>query len=128
MLTETRVIGEEIDRLFDIRERIRALEAQVKDERSIYDALETQLMERMETEGMSKATGKRASVGVSESVVANVEDWDELYRYIGRNKAFHLLQRRTSDAAYRELMEQRKNKPLPGVSSFTKRKLNLRTV
>jgi hypothetical protein len=39
---------------------------------------------------------------------------------------FHLLQKRVSEPAYRELLE--KGKKVPGVQPFTARKLNLRSL
>lgn len=127
MLVETRSIGEEIDRLFEVREKIREAEDQAKAHRAVYDAMEANLLQRLKDEGMTKATGGKASIAISESIVPQVEDWDAFYKYIGRNKAFHLLERRPSAGAYRELMAQR-TKPLPGVVPFTKQKLSLRTV
>ena len=127
MLVETRSIGEEIDRLFDIREKIREAEDQAKAHRAVFDAMQANLLQRLKDEGMLKATGSKASISISEAIVPQVENWDEFYRYIGRNKAFHLLERRPSAGAYRELMTQRK-KPLPGVVPFTKQTLSLRTV
>lgn len=127
MLVETRSLGEEIDRLFEIREKIREAEDLAKSHRAVYDAMEASVLQRLKDEGMAKATGRLASVAITESIVPQVEDWDAFYKYIGRNKAFHLLERRPSAGAYRELMAQR-TKPLPGVVPFTKQKLSLRTV
>jgi predicted metal-binding protein len=85
-------------------------------------------MARLEAEGIDGARGKLASVGINESIVPTVEDWDEFYRFIHRNKGYHLLERRAAAGAYRELLEQRKGKPVPGVVPFKKRTLSLRTV
>lgn len=58
------------------------------------------------------------------STVAQVTDWDAFYAYIYKNKFGHLLQRRVSDPAWRELMEQ--GKKVPGTTPFTKKRLNFR--
>ena len=84
-------------------------------------------MERMDAEQIGSSAGKSASVSISEVVVPTVKDWDAFYTYINRNKAYHLLERRPTSIAYREELESRNGKLLPGVESFTRRTLNLRS-
>lgn len=118
--------GAVIDQLWAAREEKRRLEAATKEVQTKIDEIETGLMDRMSEEGLDKATGKKASVSIGSSVVADVQDWDAFWAYIIKNKYTHLLQRRVSDPSYRELLEQ--GKKIPGVMPFTKRKLNLRTL
>lgn len=120
-------LGEEIDRFFELREKIRAKDDEVKELKTVFDQRKAALIERIDAQGMVKATGRRATISIKETVVANVENWDEFYRYIHRNKAYHLLERRPANAAYRELLDAR-NKPVPGVVPFKKRDLSLTTV
>ena len=128
LVVEKYSLGEEIDRLWELRERIRKLEDKVKEEKTIFDARQAALMTRIEEEGVAGAQGARAKVSVSTTTVPQVENWDEFYRYIHRNSAYHLLERRPAAAPYRELLATRKGKPVPGVVPFVKRTLNLRTV
>lgn len=119
-------LGTLIDNLWGMREQKRAAsEVVAKIEAEISEAEEA-LLARMEREGTDKATGKKATVSVGTSVVGNVKDWDELWKYIFKNKFSHLLQRRLSEPAIRELFEQKG--AVPGVEPFTKKKLNVRTV
>ena len=83
-------------------------------------------MERMEKEGLDKMSGTKASLSISATVTANVEDWDAFYAYILKNKYTHLLQRRVSDPAYRELVES--GKKVAGVTPFVKKRLNVRSI
>ena len=119
-------VGAVIDQLWGVREQKRELEAQVKEVALKIEELEAQLMERLEKEGLEKAAGSKASVSVGTSVVADVQDWDAFWAFIFKNKYSHLLQRRVSEPAYRELLDA--GKKVPGVQPFTKRKLNVRTV
>ena len=119
-------VGTVIDQLWAAREEKRKLEEQVKEISTTITDIEEQLMERMDAEGMDKATGKKGSVSITTNVVANVTDWDELYPYIAKNKYWHLLQRRASDPGFRELWDA--GKKTPGVQPFVKKKLNLRSV
>jgi len=83
-------------------------------------------MEEMESQGMKKATGLLGTVSLKETLIAHVLDWDKVYNYILRNKAFHLMQKRISDGAFRELLENRKGKNIPGIDKFNKKGINLR--
>lgn len=118
--------GQLIDELFDLREHIRLLEADVKELKKQKDVKELELIEVLDKEGISKATGAKASVGISETVKPNVEDWDEFYRFVHKNKAYHLLERRPSVLGCRELFELKGG--IPGVAPFVQRTLTLRTL
>jgi hypothetical protein len=117
-------LGQKIDAMFDLREKKRALEAQVKELDGQYADLESQLMEDMASQGTDKLSGTKASVSITTTVAAQVEDWDSFLAYVYKMKYGHLLQRRVSDPAYRELLEQ--GKKVPGVQPFSKNRLNLR--
>lgn len=118
-------IGGLTDQLITLREQKRALEEQVKAVEMEIEALSEQLMQKLDAEGTDKGAGKLGSCSISTSIVPNVDDWDAFYAYIHKNKYYHLLQRRTSDAACRELFEQKGS--IPGVTPFSKRRLNLRS-
>lgn len=62
-------------------------------------------------------------IRLSRSTMPSVKDWDALYGYIHRHKAYYLLERRVGVTAFRELLEAGKN--VPGVETFTKIKVNL---
>lgn len=118
--------GALIDQLWAAREEKRKIEATLKETEEAIKDIEEQVMERLGSEGLEKATGSKATVSVTTSVVADVQDWDKLWPYIAKNKFWHLVQRRVSDPSYRELLDM--GKKVPGVQPFTKRKLNLRSL
>lgn len=121
--------GEIIDKMFELREQRKALEDQANKIKAEGSVLEDELMARMEANKVDKMTGRKASVSISKVVVGNVEDWDKFHQYIYKNKAGHLLQRRVSDPAYRELLETLSaGKQVPGVTPFTKKTLGLRVL
>lgn len=124
--TSAPTMGTLIDSIWASREEKRRLEVQVKEAETTIAELQTQLMERMEAEGTDKAQGSKASVSISKNVVADVQDWDAFWAYVIKKKYTHLLQRRVSDPAYRELLEAGQN--VPGVEPFTKRALNVRSL
>ena len=109
-----------------MREQKRAAEVAVKEIEVKITAAEEEVMERLGAQGLDSAKGKDASVSVTSATVANVEDWPAFHAYIAKNKFFHLLQKRVSDPAYRELLDL--GKKVPGVSPFNKKKLTLRSI
>lgn len=119
-------IGALIDRMWAVREQKRGLEKQIGELDQVLDDLDNQLRERLTEAGLEKATGAKASASVSTTVVADVQDWDKFWTYIIKNKYTHLLQRRVSDPAYRELLDA--GKKVPGVQPFVKKRVNLRTL
>lgn len=121
---EVSTLGKDIDDLFQLREKKRKLESAIKDIEGQASLIEERLMENMEKNGVERTTGKLGTVSITSSVVANVEDWDLFGAYIIKNKLLHMLQRRVSDPAYRELLDA--GKKVPGVQPFNKKRLNLR--
>lgn len=115
-----------IDSLWKHREKKRKLEAEIVEVEALIKTDEDKLMERLNSEGLDKATGTKASVSITSTVTASVEDWDAFWVYVIKNKYTHLLQRRVSDPAYRELLEH--GKKVTGVVPFVKKRVNLRSV
>jgi hypothetical protein len=117
-------VGSLIDSMSDLRSKKRALEAEVKTINGQMDALEAQLLDLMDSEGISKSTGKLCTASVSESRQFNNDDWDTFVAFMAKTKQFHLIQRRISAPAVRELWD--KKGAVPGLSQYTKREISLR--
>jgi hypothetical protein len=118
-------LGALIDQMHSLREKKRELEASVKDLEGQASEIESQIMDAMSEQGLDKMSGVLATVSITKTTTGNVTDWDELWPYISKNKFFHLVQRRLSDPAYRELLDM--GKKVPGVEPFVKARLNLRS-
>lgn len=119
-------MGSLIDGIWGKREEKRALEALVKEIEEDIAEKEAILLERMGKEGLDKSSGKKATVAVAESIVANVVDWEIFTAWARKTNNMHLFHRRVSDPAARELFER--DGKIPGLEPFTKRKLNVRTI
>lgn len=139
--TKPASVGSLIDRMWELREKKRAAEAEIKTITEQMDALEESLTERMNSEGMAKATGRAASVSFTTTIIADPqgeEGWAELYKFIAKKKLWHLLQRRISDPAYREVLASLNGggkleelvikHQVPGTLPFSKKRLNLRAL
>lgn len=123
-------IGQKIDKLHEVREKIRKLEATVKELEGTYDGIETALMEQLSSQGIDASRGTKAGCSITKTVVAQVVDWDAFYAFIKKTGYFHLLQKRVSDPSFRELLEQKGEATVRkhGVEPFTKKRLNLRAI
>ena len=116
-------IGETIDDMHNIRARKRALEDMVKELDKEYGAKEMELMSLMDVQQTRTSEGKLASVHIDEVVYPTADNWGEIYKYIHANKYYHMLERRLTAVAYRELVER--GVQVPGIVPFKKRKVKL---
>lgn len=121
-------IGERIDDLVEQREKMRTIQKGLDELKAVYDMDVIKILKTLDEQGLPKASGKIGTVSIKETTVAHVLDWDKVYNFILRSKAFHLMQRRISDGAFREQLKIRKGKRIPGVESFVKRGINLRNL
>jgi len=121
-------LGDNIDRLHECRSKIREYEALIKEIKEEVSTIEELVLAQMKEAGIDSAKGTKASASVNTKPVANVVDWDKFQAFIHRHKAFHLLQRRVSETAWREEVESRHGKAVPGVEAFEKTSLNLRSL
>ncbi len=126
--TEAPSIGVQIDALWDLREKKRELEERLKDLHVLIEQKEGDLFDKMDEQGTSKGAGRKASVSLTTSIVPQMIEWDDYWKYIRRNNAFELLERRPAVAAWREHAAKRKDGTVPGTVPFEKRKLSLRTL
>jgi hypothetical protein len=108
----------------DLRDEKRNLERELKDIEAALKCNEVDIIAILDELGVGKFAVGKMSFSISETLVGNVEDWEPVYEYVLKNNAFHLLQRRLSNAAYKELLDM--GEAPEGIVPFTKRSLNFR--
>ena len=86
-------------------------------------ALEIDIIKELKKNKLERADGKTGAVTHKKMIHANVKDWDKFYKYIKKHDAFFLMQKRASDAAYREMIEA--GEEVPGVTGFIKETLGV---
>jgi len=123
---KTKALDTMIDGIYDIRNEIRALNKQVDELKTQKEEMELKLIDMMDAVGTDQSRSSVATATISETVVPQVTDWDAFWKFIMRNKATYLVERRPAAVAFRETLEQRKGRAIPGVSSFTKRTVGIR--
>ncbi len=119
--------GALLKKLINARNAVAVANEVLKSKKEKYNELADQMIKHLQEANIT-ITGSSAvaTASLRETVVASVVDWEQFYRYIHRYKNYQLLQKRVSDGVYREIMETRKNKDIPGTKAFTKIALSLR--
>jgi hypothetical protein len=118
-------LGAMIDLMADLRAQRRDLSKQVDELTAQMASLETRLIAKLDEEDLNSSRGKTAYATISEDIVPQIENWDDVYAYIKENDAFYLLQRRMTVTAYRELVES--GDSLPGANPLKKRSISIHT-
>ncbi len=120
-------IGTLIDALKKIdirRSELSAEETRLKADR---EAMEKQIIALMDKQDTRIGEGKIARASIIESEEPTTEDWVKFLTWARRTNNLHLIQRRISAPAWRELRALKKTE-VPGIGVFTKRSLSLRAV
>ena len=120
-------IGSLIDKMKTVAVERSALSAKDKALSEEQKSLEQQIIELMDKQETRVGEGKIAKASIVESEEPAPEGWEEFLKWATRTKNLHLIQRRISAPAWREIRALKKAE-VPGIGVFHKRSLNLRTV
>ena len=120
-------IGSLIDKMKTIAVERSVLSAKDKALSEEQKGLEQQIIELMDKQETRVGEGKIAKASIIESEEPTIEDWDAFTKWVTRTKNLHLIQRRISAPAWREIRALKKAE-VPGIGVFNKRSLNLRAV
>jgi hypothetical protein len=115
-----------ITRMVERREQMRLLEAQLKDLKAEQNNDENIIFTALDELGVQKAGGTYGTVSISEEEVPTIdsEHWNDVWDYLFNNGYTELLRKQINATPWKELKNQ--GVEIPYVSTFTKRKLNLR--
>lgn len=119
-------IGAQIDRLFKMREKIAADQKKVDEQKKKLKAFKEQLIETFKKQNIESSRGDLATVTLKKEVVPNPVDWDDFYQWMYEEHAGHMLYKRVSASAYREMLELRGGEEIPGLESFETEDLSIR--
>lgn len=117
--------GAMIAKLIEIRDRRREIKAEDSELIEQWDALKARALAKMEEEGSNRVSSKDGMIILTETIVPQVDDWDEVETYLKATGDLHLLQRRVATGAYRELIEA--GQGVPGIVPFVKKDINVRS-
>ncbi len=111
-----KAMGACADLLFTTNQTRKDLEKQVADLKKQETTIKEHIIQSLPKDEASGVTGKVGKVRVISKDVPQVEDWDKVYKYIVKNKAFELIQRRLSNPAVQERWDAKKK--IPGIGTF----------
>jgi len=110
-MTET--IGEMTTELFTLKQEKAEHNSAVRALNVNIEVYEKKLLNAMREVGITTLSNDLCTVYIAKQVVPNVVNWDAFYEYVGKTNSFHLLERRLTRTAYREMVEN--GEEVPGV-------------
>lgn len=119
-------LGDLIDAAFNLREKKRELEAQVKGVNEELSDLELLILQQLEDVGVTTARAAAASATITEQVLPQVTDFEETLEWIGEDfdERKHMLFRRISSGPFKEMLDAGEH--VPGVETYVRRKVSIR--
>lgn len=118
-------IGSLIDEIYQMREEIRIEQKAVDNKKIVMEEKKLELIKALRSQNVEGSKGKTATATITTERVPVVEDWERFYNWMYKNKAAHLMFRRLTSTAYREMLESRKGRLIPGVKNFDKETVSL---
>jgi len=86
-------------------------------------ALEKEIIKSLKNDNLKRADSRSGAVILKKTIHANAKDWEKIYKYILKTKRFFIMQKRLSDTAYRELLDDGEN--VPGIEKYEKETLSV---
>ena len=114
-----------LDELASIRGEIKSLQEQEKILKLRQNDLDSEIIRKMEDQGLDQIANDVCTVSKKIDVVPTVEDWDVVHQHILDTRQFELLQKRMSATAWRELLQM--GQAVPGVKATELTKINFRS-
>lgn len=99
--------------------KLKQIETKVAEQKNLVGVLRAEMTVDMHEAGTVAYSGPGIRISKRDSIVPQATDWGKIYRYVKKNDAFDLFQRRLASSAWKDRMEDRKA-PIPGIEPFTK--------
>jgi hypothetical protein len=116
-------MSDRVLRYIELRDRKKDLRDEEKEINGEMNEIEEEFKEYLDREDCDRATYKGFTVYRTKSIVPKVEDWERFWKYVLRQRADYLIERRPSVTGCRELF-QTKGK-IPGLEPFEKHKIGV---
>lgn len=105
------------DLLYQTRKDRLELQHKIDDLAELETALKEFFINSLPKSQASGIAGKVARVQLGAKIVPQVADWPAFYKYVKKNDAFYLMQKRLSESGIVEIWED--GKKVPGVEKFS---------
>lgn len=116
-------IGEMVDRLYAMRADRLELQRQADDTKKNEVLLRQTIIAALKEQGLAAARGNVATGSIKKEDIPKLENSDKFFAYVKKNDAWHLLHKRVTIEAWRELHEA--GKKVPGVEAIPTEDLSL---
>lgn len=117
-------LGNVVKKFLSVKSKIKAKSREIEELKSEAFKMELELIISMETEKLSRFDVESlGSVTLKTPTIGVVKEWDKFYKFIKKNNAFELLQKRIGQTAFGEYLEA--NKKVPGVETMVKKSLTV---
>jgi hypothetical protein len=117
-------LGKTIDKLYSKDKEIDAQEAVLRELKRERLVIETKLLKQFGKEKLQGAKGARGVADVKQFKHPTMKDAPKFWKFVVKNKAFDLVQKRVSSKAYFDRLEA--GEQVPGVEIFTRHKVNVK--
>ena len=124
-MSEDKNLNTLLDELPSITGENKSLQEQEKVLKLRQNDLDSEIIRKMEDQGLDQIANDVCTVSKKIDVVPTVEDWDVVHQHILDTKQFELLQKRMSATAWRELLQM--GQAVPGVKATELTKINFRS-
>lgn len=119
-------LPELIESALTARRQYRELDKQSKELKDEFNRLKFEIIKSCTELGVDSTSIKGlATVTVTPKKHPSVKDWDELLRYMEKNDAYYLFQKRLNSSAYKEMLELEGVENLPGCETFEQDDLHI---
>ena len=113
-----------INQMLAVRDERQGIKARDKELIAVWRDLEAQFMTQLDEQGQKRAGTDAGTATITANILPVIKDYDELSAHIIATGDVHLLQRRVSSAAFREILAA--GGSVPGVEPYTQRQIALR--
>lgn len=104
------------DMLYELREKRSGVQKIADDIEEREKIIKAYIIDSLEKDNSTGVSGKLANVKVVTKEEPSAQNWDEIYAYIKKKGAFHLLNKALNKASVKEIWEN--GKDVPGVGKF----------
>lgn len=120
-------IGKLIDDMFELREKLRKIDDDRKKLNLQMKDLSDQILTLLETEGVTKASGEKATAFIKVGTYFKVNDKKSFILWCVNNDRFDFIRGSVNSAPAAEMLERLNTLP-SGTESYTQARLNLRRI
>lgn len=112
-----KTLGACVDRLYKLREARLKAQAEVDLTKEQEEILRQHILHNFAEQDLENSGGRVAKASITRRVVAQVQDWDKFFAWVGKTKSWDMVQRRVNDTAYRARLDEQVE--VPGTEPFT---------